>query len=239
MQASTMTSIISSSSGRHFKHFFSAALAGAVSLSAFAGCDSNVSIDDDGNCCLMDPQCPEGFSEVDACSTGDCVEVEACCTQKLCEPGTCTEAPACDSFETQVDSCEGFGVIDCHSVTACGATIFCSAEEFCGAAATCDEGDVEQTSGVCPDDAVCYPVEICGSTILCADNGLPHGCPPSPPVQGEPCSDQGLVCDYPINFGECLESWSCLDPFVDGGNPEPVQPLEWTLLGTACEETNG
>jgi hypothetical protein len=232
------------------RSFFAAASVAVLVAVGVAGCDSKVDVEDgggEGECCLMDPQCPAGSEEVDACSTGDCFTVEACCTEKLCEPGgTCAKAASCEPYEQQVATCEGSTAFNCRTVTECGATIFCEEPEFCAAVPSCDDGDEEQPNGICPEDIGCYQVELCGNVILCADFGLAHGCPSSPPAAFDSCATLGLVCDYPIN--DCIESWVCADPAPPGepgdfdqneggssGAPPP-QPYVWQSNGTACSD---
>lgn len=210
---------------------------------ASAGCESNVDVEDGGAgggiaCCEMEPQCPAGTLEVSECITSACSSVEACCTEKLCEPaGTCTAVPTCDPSEIEVATCEGSGV-DCHSVTECGATIFC-AQESCGAVPQCDEGDEQQSAG-CPLDAACYEVAICGAVILCLDNGQTHGCPDTAPVQSEPCPVQGAVCSYPLETDpSCTETWTCTDEVTPpggapGGSGAPDISITWQPMGIVC-----
>lgn len=224
-----MLAMTSAVARRHIYLLRSAALAGALSLSvaSLVGCESQVEVADGGACCEAAPACPEGAIEVAACATADCFSVEACCSEILCEPGAqCTLAPACDGYETQVESCEGLTTTDCHSVSACGVTIFCSAEEFCPGVAMCDAGDDEV--GECPADGACYTAELCGESVLCWDVGLAHGCPETIPASGSVCSDYELLCDYPINGGDCFESWQCQASLLpDGG-------LIWQHVGGGC-----
>ncbi len=220
---------------------------------ASAGCDSNVTVEDGGagggtECCLAEPQCPDGTLEVSECITNACTAVEACCSSKLCEPeATCTALPSCEPYEIEVATCEGSTGISCRAVTDCGTTIFCEEPEFCTAVPLCDQGDVEQPGGVCPADVSCYQVELCGSVITCVDNGLPHGCPETPPAAGQYCEIVGLTCDYPINGGDCYDSWTCADAFAGsgssdagigagGGSEAPPPSTTWQPLGTYCAD---
>jgi hypothetical protein len=185
-----------------------------------------------GACCLAEPVCPATAHEVAACETSDCFPVEACCSEKLCEPGTC-EAPTCASYESEVGSCDGLPSSECRAVVICDSTIYCHAESFCEAVPMCDEGDVEQPSGSCPSGDICYAVDLCGSSVLCSDFGVQHGCPAEAPVEAEPCNFPGISCDYPTGVDDCVETWFCGDP------PQPRAPipsggLEWHLIADSC-----
>lgn len=118
----------------------------------------------------------------------------------------CLEAPACEDYEEQVESCEGIGVeLDCHSVTACGSTVFCVAPT-CDLAPTCDPGDAP-AQGSCPPD-LCYVAEACGSTLECVDTALPqHGCPFAEPELGTACTVDD-ICSYP-DGPDCFVSYGC------------------------------
>ncbi len=207
-----------------------------LALFAFssAACDESL----DAECCLAEPVCPDNAMEVDACVTGECFTVEACCTEKLCEPiANCDAVPVCEDYETEVPTCDGSTAFDCHSVSVCGSTVFCESPPPCEAVPTCDEGDVEQPSGVCPQDASCYTAELCGTSVFCLDNGLAHGCPEVPPAQGEPCSIE-VTCEYPVE-GDCYDVWTCGAPPAFPA-PEPAfQALEWQPGGTICPEPPG
>ncbi|MBL8740769.1 MAG: hypothetical protein JNK04_06740 [Myxococcales bacterium] len=230
----------------------SAGITALVAIGA-TGCESTIDIQGgggQGECCLAEPECPAGTLEVSQCLSDACQIVEACCSSKLCEPASsCTAEPQCESFEVEVATCEGSTGISCRAVTDCGSTIFCEEPEFCTAVPVCDEGDEEQPSGVCPDDGACYQVELCGSVITCADYGLPHGCPPIPPVVGQTCDVIGLICDYPINGGDCYDSWTCVDSFAaepadagigaGGGSGAPQPSSTWEPLGTVCAGDGG
>ncbi len=228
------------------RSLFAVAAGGAALLSIFsAGCESSVDVEDGGAgggvaCCEMDPQCPEGTLEVSECLTSECSSVEACCTEKLCEPaGTCTAVPTCELYETEVATCEGSTAPECRSLTECGSTIYCAAEDPCGAVPQCDEGD-EQQNGECPQDAACYQVEICGAVVTCMDNGQTHGCPDTAPVQSEPCAVQGVVCSYPLESDpSCTENWTCTDEVAPpggtpGGSGAPDISITWQPLGIVC-----
>ena len=208
----------------------------AVSAGAF-GCGGTVQVDDGeggGDCCTMAPACPPDAQQVDSCESEQCFTVEACCTSVLCEPtATCAAEPTCEPNESQVESC-GFGA-SCREVTLCGKTIIC--EAFCTAVPACDNGDEEVES--CPPDVACYSVELCGSTISCIDNGLPHGCPEVPPLQFDPCTTFGLVCEYPLpNDPLCAEVWTCTDQTAPapGGAPVPDQSTTWQPGGVVCSD---
>lgn len=242
------------STGSVTRSFFAAVGVAVLVAGGAAGCDSQVEVEDGGaggggECCLMDPQCPEGTLEVSECLTNACSSVEACCTQKLCEPAaTCTAEPVCEPFEVEVSTCEGSTGISCRAVTDCGSTIFCEEPEFCTAVPVCDEGD-EQVPA-CPNDgSPCYQIELCGSVISCIDNGLPHGCPETPPTLGQYCDIIGLTCNYPID-GDCYDSWTCADQFAGsdgfdagigagGGSGAPQPSSTWQSLGTVCEVSPG
>jgi len=219
------------------RHLFSlAASATVLGALGFAGCDDSPDVDD-GECCLADPQCPAGAREVEACLTDECFTVQACCSEKVCEPEESC-ALSCDASEIEVPSCDGapFG---CRSVELCGATLFCQTPDFCTAVPNCDDGDVEQPSGSCPDDAVCYQVDQCGSTVLCSDNGLPHGCPEMPPVVGEPCM-QVVSCAYPVKGSDCVETWNCTDSSMLRPPPIPCGGgFSWQLVGNSCDRGGG
>jgi hypothetical protein len=236
------------------RSFFAAAGVAVLFAVGVAGCDATVDTEDgggEGECCLMDPQCPEGTLEVSECLTSACSSVEACCTQKLCEPAaSCTAEPSCEPFEVEVATCEGSTGISCREVTDCGSTIFCEEPEFCTAVPVCDKGD-EEVPG-CPNDgSPCYQVELCGSVISCVDNGLPHGCPETPPTQGQFCESFGQVCNYPIDEVGCYDSWTCADQFAGrdgfddpgigagGGSGAPRPSTTWQPLGTVCEPSPG
>jgi hypothetical protein len=162
----------------------------------------------------------------------------------------CNAVPSCEPYEVEAPTCDGSVAVNCRSVTACGETIFCEESETCTAVPICDEGDDEVPA--CPNDgSACYQVELCGAVISCVDNGLAHGCPPSPPASQESCGDLGLVCDYPLNNG-CTESWTCIDPTLQGsggapgGTPggsgadeQPIAPYVWELSGTVCVDGGG
>lgn len=213
--------------------FLATSAVAALVVSTFAACDGGL----DGECCLAEPMCPDNAEEVDTCVTDQCFTVEACCTEKLCEPiANCDAAPVCNDGEVEVATCEGSAAPDCHSVSICGTTIFCESAPPCEAIPTCDEGDVEQPSSECPLDASCYAVELCGSTVFCLDNGLAHGCPETPPAQGEPCAIE-VTCEYPVEGG-CYDIWQCGAPALQAAPPpEPaLQALEWQSVGTACPE---
>src|SRR5687768_221346 len=113
--------------------FFASSAAAVLVALSFAACDSEVDTED-GECCLMDPQCPSGTEEVDSCSTSECITVEACCTEKLCEPVVnCTAEPTCQPGETEVATCEGSTAFECHAVEECGQTTFCETPPPCTA----------------------------------------------------------------------------------------------------------
>lgn len=159
---------------------------------------------------------------------------------------TCDGLPVCEVYEIEVETCAGSVALSCREVSVCGQSIFCEEPETCTAVPVCDEGDDEVPA--CPNDgSPCYQVELCGGVISCIDNGLPHGCPPTPPASQEACTDLDLVCNYPLENG-CFESWSCIDPNAapppggapDGGGEgaadEPIAPYVWQLNGTACPD---
>lgn len=160
----------------------------------------------------------------------------------------CAAWPSCEPYEVEVVTCDGSVALNCRSVTVCGETIFCEEPVTCTAVPSCDEGD-EQVPA-CPNDgSPCYQVELCGTVISCVDNGLAHGCPPSPPAELDPCTELGLVCDYPLNNG-CYDSWTCVDPALGGnGTPggdfggrdqeAPPPPYNWHLQGTVCTDGAG
>lgn len=205
--------------------FLAGAALAALFAVSFAACD------DEGGCCAALAVCSEGSVEVDACATDDCFTVEKCCDEALCEPvETCQGVPTCPFEQNEVPSCDEttFG---CKPVSLCGSTIYCDTPPPCEAVPSCDEGDEEQPSGVCPEDASCYTAELCGMAILCLDNGLAHGCPPEPPLEGEPCPFE-VVCEYPVEV-DCVEIWEC-DSM--GGQAAPIVTFAWHSGGTVCAD---
>jgi hypothetical protein len=158
----------------------------------------------------------------------------------------CADFASCEPYEIEVETCEGSTAVSCRSLTTCEGTIFCEEPATCTAVPSCDEGDDEVPA--CPNDgSPCYQVELCGTVISCVDNGLAHGCPETPPAELDPCTDLGLVCDYPLNNG-CYESWTCIDPAVGPGTPggdfggrdqEAPPPYNWHLQGTVCTDGGG
>lgn len=216
--------------------FLASSTVAVLFASSFAACEDGGL---DGECCLAEPMCPENTEEVDACETEECVTVEACCTEKLCEPilDNCAAFPTCEGSEVEVSTCENSQGINCHPVSLCGSTIFCEEQPPCEAVPVCDEGDVEQPSGVCPEDASCYTAELCGSSVFCLDNGLAHGCPEVPPTQGEPCP-QEVTCEYPAGV-DCYEIWQCGEPPTTRAPQPALQALEWSSSGTVCAEEEG
>jgi hypothetical protein len=206
----------------------------ALFVFSSAACDSSL----DAECCLAEPMCPDDMVEVDECQSDECETVSACCTEKLCEPiEDCMAIPTCAISEVEVTTCEGSQGFNCHEVTLCGTTIFCEEQPPCEAIPTCDEGDDELPSSVCPQDASCYMVELCGNMVFCLDNGLAHGCPEVPPVQGEPCPME-VTCEYPVE-GDCVEIWSCGEPLPQPAPQPALQALEWQPGGTVCPEEEG
>lgn len=203
----------------------------AVGLAAvlFGGCETTIIADgddDDPQCCLAEPVCPEGSVQVEACPNGgNCFSEEACCSEILCQvlDQNCGAVPVCEPYETQVESCDGLSGMECRSVTLCGSTIYCAAEVFCDGYPTCDPGDEEVAD--CLEQESCYVAERCGASILCRDAALPqHGCPPDMPVEGDPCTDEGRFCDYPTG-DDCFDSWLC--QFQD-------KAPAWTWVGGGC-----
>jgi hypothetical protein len=94
------------------------------------------------------------------------------------------------------------------------------------AAASCDPGDAE--AGDCFEDEDCYTVDDpCNDgMIVCYDSALPqHGCPFAEPQDGEPCSDDGQMCDYPLGDG-CFTTTYC-----DAG--------QWLSVGGGCDGSGG
>ncbi len=182
-------------------------------------------------CPQVDTPCPEGTHQVAECSTDECVTLDMCEGEKLCEP-SCEDLPTCKEGQNEVPNCIGSTAPDCEEVVRCDRSIHCETPPPpCEAVPTCDEGDEEQPSGVCPDDASCYTVELCTTSILCLDNGLAHGCPPEPPLENEPCPYQ-VVCEYPVE-PDCVETWSC---DAMGGRAAPIVTYAWHSGGTVCAD---
>jgi hypothetical protein len=209
-----------------------------------AGCGSDVQVDDDGEGGAGGSSpCPADMFEVDECAISDCIVVDGA----LCK---CTVFATCESYESEVATCDGSTALSCRSVTACGETVFCEEYETCTAVPTCDPGDDEVPG--CPNDgSPCYQAELCGSVISCVDNGLAHGCPATPPLPDESCTELDKVCEYPAGPG-CFDIYTCVDPFLDGSSPPPpndpipggggsgadapVAPYVWQSQGTACKD---
>lgn len=205
--------------------FASSTLAGLLALS-FGAC-SEV-----GDCCAAAAVCPEGSVEVDSCATDACFTVEKCCNEVLCQPiETCDAEPTCPFGQNEVFSCDGSSASDCKPLSECGKTIYCETPAPCEAVPMCDEGDEEQPSGECPADASCYVAELCTTSILCLDNGLAHGCPPEPPLEGEPCSIE-VVCEYPVE-NDCFDVWECSSM---GGFAAPIVTFAWHGDGIVCPD---
>jgi hypothetical protein len=184
--------------------------------------------------CDLPDSCPEGFDEVGACQSGDCVEITTCDDEELfCEPGDehCEENPTCPAGYEPVDEC-AIGA-DCFAVDGCDEILICQDTATCPGIPVCDGDDPEVDT--CPEDATCYEVEECQVEITCMSEGPlvceEYGCPEGYDVI-TPCGADD----------ECMLISGCSDDLTCGGaaapdpcTTEPTCPEGWAAFDN-CED---
>ena len=163
--------------------------------------------------CDLPDSCPDGFEEVGACQSADCVEVTTCDDDQLyCEPEgeQCEQNPTCPAGYDEVDGCEADA--DCVEVEGCDETILCQDEATCTALPTCTGDDPEVDE--CPEGAECYEVEECEVELTCMSQGPlvceEYGCPEGYSVLTD-CEDAD----------ECFLASGCDDIITCGGATSP------------------
>lgn len=164
-----------------------------------------------------DPSCPTGSSLVESCpADGDCSELQGCDGILIClvdEQGGCEENPECPAGYEEVANCDSENEV-CITVEGCDGELICRETIACTGLPSCDIGDPEVASAVCPEGGVCYTREVCNAEILCmAEEPLlceEYGCP-----QGYSAAQD---C---VSSGPCFYGNGCDSEILCGGGAAP------------------
>jgi len=156
---------------------------------------------------------------------------EVSCAGAACEDGLvvveeeeeCSDLPPCgDDVECGPED------TDCYPVALCGGgTLLCrEILDQCAAYPECDQPDDVEVD-LCPADASCYEAELCSWTILCLDQGTPHGCPAQEPSESDWCEPEmdGEYCTY-YDDGDCYATYECTTAEVS----------YWQFAGAGCAQ---